>query len=41
MGDHIAVGMTCEPTRMIDRDAAEDERQTRLERVRVHPEPDP
>ena len=39
--DHIAVGMAGEPARAVDPDAAEDERDTVLERVRIDAEPDP
>ena len=35
MGDHVTVGVADEPTRMVDRDAAEHERNAFAERVRV------
>ncbi len=40
MGDHVAVGVADEPARMVERDAAEHERHTVPEGVRVDADPD-
>ena len=40
VGDHVPVGMAREPARMLDRDAAEDERNAVREGVCVDSDPD-
>jgi hypothetical protein len=39
--DHVAVGVTCEAARELDRDTAEDEPDALFESVCVDPEADP
>ena len=40
MRDHVAVRMTRQPARRIERDSPEDERNALFKRVRIHAESD-